>query len=292
MKISEFSSLVFDQETYKFDQEMEYRQVFANTDYIKLCVCAESELKSEKRDNIECYLVNESGVKVTSTIARRDYGKNFVVFSLSNSMTPLPLGTYTAYVTYKVNLTDETPKHIYHTDFCIQNKTYLADTICLTYYNNRNIYNTIFVDDKGQYEKYSFRFVGSLLTREATFGTKTQVFSNQEQYSQLLSGFKKDKYPLVMGDNWGVPNGWGRKFRNALICYYCFMDGNRCSLDSEQDISRESISDSYPFFRFTATINYEKNNSDEQDLELYKYICNNNGTKLLGNIVATNQKIG
>ena len=79
--------------------------------------------------------------------------------------------------------------------------------------------------------------------------------ADQQNYSHLLSGFKKDTYTLCMGDNFGVPNGYARVFRNALSCNETYLNGVRFAISDEQDVERESIGDIYPYYRFTATIN-------------------------------------
>ena len=92
--------------------------------------------------------------------------------------------------------------------------------------------------------------------RDTEFGLDSEIFEDQFSYSRLLSGFKKDKFSLVAGDNWGVTNGMGRLFRNALSCSETFLDGERISL-ADGEIEREEIGDTYPMFRFVAKISKE-----------------------------------
>ena len=154
---------------------------------------------------------------------------------------------------------------------CDEESECLKDTLLLTYSNKRNVFDTIFRKATAKttafggnswvykdYENiyYGFRFKGSIVHRDTEFGLDSEIFEDQFSYSRLLSGFKKDKFSLVAGDNWGVTNGMGRLFRNALSCSDTFLDGERISL-ADGEIEREEIGDTYPMFRFVAKISKE-----------------------------------
>ena len=288
MIISQFSSIVFDRENYKYDQNLSYRQIFSQKDFIRLCVGVES---GENVNDIECYIVSDDNL-VTQISTKQIHGQSFITFSLSSNT--LDFGSY------KVRLVNTSTLKGYESEFDIVGDTCLENTLVLKYSNTRNMYDTVFVDNQGVNNKgvnlfYSFRFIGSLLERENDYGIEGEVFSNQDGISRTLSGFVKDQYKLIIGDNWGVPNAFGRHFRNALSCNMCYLNDIPISITEAASVERESIADTYPFFRFSKNISYDKNLSENSKLKNYRYLCNNNKvtTKLLtsnsGKILTTNR---
>ena len=287
MIVSQFSSIVFDRENYKYDQNLSYRQIFSQKDFIRLCVGVES---GENVEDIECYIVSDDNL-VTQILTKQVHGQAFITFSLSSNT--LDFGSY------KVRLINTSTLKGYESEFDIVGDTCLENTLVLTYSNTRNMYDTVFVgsdeikDDVNIF--YSFRFVGSLLERANDYGISGEVFSNQDGISRTLSGFVKDQYKLIIGDNWGVPNAFGRHFRNALACNMCYLNDIPISITEAASVEREEIADTYPFFRFSQNISYNKDIAESSKLKNYRYLCNNNKVtpKLLtsnsGKILTTNR---
>ena len=287
MIVSQFSSIVFDRENYKYDQNLSYRQIFSQKDFIRLCVGVES---GENVEDIECYIVSDDNL-VTQILTKQVHGQAFITFSLSSNT--LDFGSY------KVRLINTSTLKGYESEFDIVGDTCLENTLVLTYSNTRNMYDTVFVRSDGIKKDvnilYSFRFVGSLLERANDYGISGEVFSNQDGISRTLSGFVKDQYKLIIGDNWGVPNAFGRHFRNALACNICYLNDIPISITEAASVEREEIADTYPFFRFSQNISYNKNIAESSRLKNYRYLCNNNKItpKLLtsngGKILTTNR---
>ena len=287
MIVSQFSSIVFDRENYKYDQNLSYRQIFSQKDFIRLCVGVES---GENVEDIECYIVSDDNV-VTQILTKQVHGQAFITFSLSSNI--LDFGSY------KVRLINTSTLKGYESEFDIVGDTCLENTLVLTYSNTRNMYDTVFVGSDGIKDDvniyYSFRFVGSLLERANDYGISGEVFSNQDGISRTLSGFVKDQYRLIIGDNWGVPNAFGRHFRNALACNICYLNDIPISITEAASVEREEIADTYPFFRFSQNISYNKNIAESSKFKNYRYLCNNNKVtpKLLtsnsGKILTTNR---
>lgn len=306
MRISEFSSIIFNDESYKFDMSYGIRQVFCNTDKIKVCVSMDlSKNESVREVAFTLYKYNDgvqtgniiwSGTDTTyNEFVHTD--ENFVVADIGKAIMALGgTGDFSLSIESETSIIESEVFKV-----CAVGSECLNDTLLLTYTNNRNIYDTIFVTEdvkvggattyeygqvwtyKGKSSiLYSFRFKGSLNTRETDFGGASEIFTSQLGYSQLLSGFKKDKYTLLMGDNWGVPTGFGRKFRNALLCSSVCLGEIMVSLAEEQSINREEIGDSYPFFRFSAKISmeYDEWGVGSRDLPII-YLTNNAENKLL-----------
>ena len=288
MIISQFSSIVFDRENYKYDQNLSYRQIFSQSDFIRLCVAVE---QNENVEDIECHVVSDDNL-VIQDFTKQVHGQSFVTFSLSSNT--LDFGSY------KVRIVNVSTLKGYESEFDIVGDTCLENTLVLNYSNTRNMYDTVFidskVDSKGVNLFYSFRFVGSLLERENDYGIEGEVFSNQDGISRTLSGFIKDQYKIIIGDNWGVPNAFGRHFRNALSCNMCYLGDIPISITEAASVERENIADTYPFFRFSQNISYNKNLAESSKLKNYRYLCNNNKItpKLLtsnsGKILTTNRK--
>ena len=284
MIISQFSSIVFDRENYKYDQNLSYRQIFSQSDFIRLCVAVE---QNENVEDIECHVVSDDNL-VIQDFTKQVHGQSFVTFSLSSNT--LDFGSY------KVRIVNVSTLKGYESEFDIVGDTCLENTLVLNYSNTRNMYDTLFVDSKGVNLFYSFRFVGSLLERENDYGIEGEVFSNQDGISRTLSGFVKDQYKIIIGDNWGVPNAFGRHFRNALSCNMCYLGDIPISITEAASVERENIADTYPFFRFSQNISYNKNLAESSKLKNYRYLCNNNKItpKLLtsnsGKILTTNRK--
>ena len=287
MIVSQFSSIVFDRENYKYDQNLSYRQIFSQKDFIRLCVGVES---GENVEDIECYIVSDDNL-VTQILTKQVHGQAFITFSLSSNI--LDFGSY------KVRLINTSTLKGYESEFDIVGDTCLENTLVLTYSNTRNMYDTVFVVPNGTKDDvnifYSFRFVGSLLERANDYGISGEVFSNQDGISRTLSGFVKDQYKLIIGDNWGVPNAFGRHFRNALACNMCYLNDIPISITEAASVEREEIADTYPFFRFSQNISYNKNIAESSKFKNYRYLCNNNKVtpKLLtsnsGKILTTNR---
>ena len=287
MIVSQFSSIVFDRENYKYDQNLSYRQIFSQKDFIRLCVGVES---GENVEDIECYIVSDDNL-VTQILTKQVHGQAFITFSLSSNI--LDFGSY------KVRLINTSTLKGYESEFDIVGDTCLENTLVLTYSNTRNMYDTVFVGSDGIKDDvniyYSFRFVGSLLERANDYGISGEVFSNQDGISRTLSGFVKDQYRLIIGDNWGVPNAFGRHFRNALACNICYLNDIPISITEAASVEREEIADTYPFFRFSQNISYNKNIAESRKFKNYRYLCNNNKVtpKLLtsnsGKILTTNR---
>ena len=283
MIISQFSSIVFDRENYKYDQNLSYRQIFSQKDFIRLCVGIES---GENVDDIECYIVSDDNL-VTQILTKQIHGQSFITFSLSSNT--LDFGSY------KVRIVNVSTLKGYESEFDVVGDTCLENTLVLNYSNTRNMYDTVFIDSKGVNLFYSFRFIGSLLERDNDYGIEGEVFSNQDGISRTLSGFVKDQYKIIIGDNWGVPNAFGRHFRNALSCNMCYLGDIPISITEAASIERENIADTYPFFRFSQNISYNKNLAESSKLKNYRYLCNNNKItpKLLtsnsGKILTTNR---
>ena len=284
MIISQFSSIVFDRENYKYDQNLSYRQIFSQSDLIRLCVAVE---QNENVEDIECYIVSDDNL-VRQILTKQVHGQSFVTFSLSSNT--LDFGSY------KVRIANVSTLKGYESEFDIVGETCLENTLVFNYSNTRNMYDTLFVDSEGVNLFYSFRFIGSLLERENDYGIEGEVFSNQDGISRTLSGFIKDQYKIIIGDNWGVPNAFGRHFRNALSCNMCYLGDIPISITEAASVERESIADTYPFFRFSQNISYNKNIAESSKLKNYRYLCNNNKVtpKLLtsnsGKILITNRK--
>lgn len=287
MIVSQFSSIVFDRENYKYDQNLSYRQIFSQKDFIRLCVGVES---GENVEDIECYIVSDDNL-VTQILTKQVHGQAFITFSLSSNT--LDFGSY------KVRLINTSTLKGYESEFDIVGDTCLENTLVLKYSNTRNMYDTVFVSSDGIKNDvnifYSFRFVGSLLERANDYGISGEVFSNQDGISRTLSGFVKDQYKLIIGDNWGVPNAFGRHFRNALACNMCYLNDIPISITEAASVEREEIADTYPFFRFSQNISYNKNIAESSKFKNYRYLCNNNKItpKLLtsnsGKILTTNR---
>ena len=77
MIVSQFSSIVFDRENYKYDQNLSYRQIFSQKDFIRLCVGVES---GENVEDIECYIVSDDNL-VTQILTKQVHGQAFITFS-------------------------------------------------------------------------------------------------------------------------------------------------------------------------------------------------------------------
>ena len=287
MIVSQFLSIVCDRENYKYDQNLSYRQIFSQKDFIRLCVGVES---GENVEDIECYIVSDDNL-VTQILTKQVHGQAFITFSLNSNT--LDFGSY------KVRLINTSTLKGYESEFDIVGDTCLENTLVLKYSNTRNMYDTVFVSsDEIKNDVnifYSFRFVGSLLERANDYGISGEVFSNQDGISRTLSGFVKDQYKLIIGDNWGVPNAFGRHFRNALACNMCYLNDIPISITEAASVEREEIADTYPFFRFSQNISYNKNIAESSKLKNYRYLCNNNKVtpKLLtsnsGKILTTNR---
>lgn len=282
MRVSEFSSIVFSDESYKFDQSYGIKQVFARHDPIKVCVAIDPnsgdqwygdvfvEFKMRSNTSGEHYTANygDAGVQTFGN------APNFCVLDVNEFIevaTDGEAGEYTLTIRRTDMRTGEKKDISGNFLYCEDGCDCLKDTMLLTYSNKRNIFDTIFrrVSAKTSiysanswvYKEYSnifygFRFKGSIVERETEYAMESEIFEDQFSYSRLLSGFKKDKFSLTLGDNWGVSNGMGRLFRNALSCSETYLDGERISL-SDGEIEREDIGDTYPFFRFTAKISKE-----------------------------------
>lgn len=307
MYISEFSSLVFDQENYKYDQKAyDIEQLFGTNDKIRLGIYnIVSEITNDLCSNIKVEISKYNEISGSFDTL----GDMFLDTDYPQSTeNPRPLikcvsnGSYwvvdlrdmildlTSYETkeelyghYRVRITDteNDPDHYVGAEFCIRSDYELENTFEIRYTNNRNIFDTVFKMKNLQTNRneaiyYSFRFVGSILKRETKYGITAVVGSDQENYSTLLSGFKKDTYKLCMGDNFGVPNGWARLLRNALSCNETYLNGTKFSLSDEQDLERENIGDYYPFFRFSVTINMEYDVYEDNKVELLQVIGSNN----------------
>ena len=283
MIISQFSSIVFDRENYKYDQNLSYRQIFSQSDFIRLCVAVE---QNENVEDISCYVVSDDNL-VIQNFTKQVHGQSFVTFSLSSNT--LDFGSY------KVRIVNVSTLKWYESEFDVVGDTCLENTLVLNYSNTRNMYDTVFIDSKGVNLFYSFRFIGSLLERDNDYGIEGEVFSNQDGISRTLSGFIKYQYKIIIGDNWGVPNAFGRHFRNVLSCNMCYLGDIPISITEAASVERENIADTYPFFRFSQNISYNKNLAESSKLKNYRYLCNNNKItpKLLtsngGKVLITNR---
>ncbi len=285
MVISEFSSVVFDRENYKYDEEIDYRQMFSRKDKIRLCVGVDTRA-GEKLSDINCYMTSDDSTP--PTVQREEYGNSFIVFSLNAGVGNIDYGTY------KVNVGNLFTLKGYSAEFDIVSEDCLQDTMVLDYSDTRNKFDTVFRDKSNNPLFYTFRFLGSILDRSTDFGIEGAIFNDQSMQSKTLSGFIKDTYTLVVGDNNGVPNGFGRKVRNALSCNICYLNKFQASITEATSLSREDIGDSYPFFRFTAEINYDKSALESYNLKNFRYLCNNIKTKLFltatGKVLTTNRR--
>ena len=283
MIISEFSSLVFDRENYKYDQDIEYKQVFGKQDFIRICLTLDKK-GGERPVDVDCILTSPDST--TLTFDRQEFGDTFIVFSLSTY--GLEYGTYNVKIINNVTLRGYESEFDIVSDYCLEN------TLVLKYSDTRNKFETIFLDDFGTNIFYSFRFVGSILERDTDYGIEGAVFKDQNMRSRTLSGFVNNTYKLIVGDNFGVPNGFGRHVRNALSCNKCYLNGLPVSITEASSLDREAIADTFPFFRFSMSINYNKNVLESNKLKNYRYLCNNNKQKLLFNndskFIKTNRK--
>ena len=286
MRISEFSSLVFNDESYKFDQNYGVMQVFGQDDPVKVCVAIDPLAGDKWDDDVQVLFIvknlatdsySEYVYGDTGTITFQNapsYCVADVMAMLGDNWTKgdkvLP-GKYSFTIRRKVSGEEEYKELSAEFMVCDEESECLKDTLLLTYSNKRNVFDTIFRKANAKttafdgnswvykdYENiyYGFRFKGSIVHRDTEFGLDSEIFEDQFSYSRLLSGFKKDKFSLVAGDNWGVTNGMGRLFRNALSCSDTFLDGERISL-ADGEIEREEIGDTYPMFRFVAKISKE-----------------------------------
>ena len=281
MRVSEFSSIVFSDESYKFDQSYGIKQVFARRDPIRVCVAIDPNSGDQWDEDVVVEFILHShthGYDYTAVYGDtgvQTFGNapDFCVLSVNAFVEDAfgEAGEYTLTIRRTDNRTGEKKKISGNFLYCEDGCDCLKDTMILTYSNKRNIFDTIFrrVSAKTStysanswvYKEYSnifygFRFKGSIVERETEYAMDSEIFKDQFSYSRLLSGFKKDKFSLTLGDNWGVSNGMGRLFRNALSCSETYLDGERISL-SDGEIEREDIGDTYPFFRFTAKISKE-----------------------------------
>ena len=286
MRISEFSSLVFNDESYKFDQNYGVMQVFGQDDPVKVCVAIDPLAGDKWDDDVQVlfivknlatdsyseYVYGDTGT-ITFTNAP-SYCVADVMAMLKDNWTEgdkVAPGKYSLTIRRKVSVEEEYKELSAEFMVCDEESECLKDTLLLTYSNKRNVFDTIFRKATAKttafggnswvykdYENiyYGFRFKGSIVHRDTEFGLDSEIFEDQFSYSRLLSGFKKDKFSLVAGDNWGVTNGMGRLFRNALSCSDTFLDGERISL-ADGEIEREEIGDTYPMFRFVAKISKE-----------------------------------
>ena len=286
MRISEFSSLVFNDESYKFDQNYGIMQVFGQDDPVKVCVAIDPLAGDKWDDDVQVlFIVKNLATDSYSEYVYGDIGTitfpNAPSYCVVDVMAmlkdnwldvdKLAPGKYSLTIRRKVSGEEEYKELSAEFMVCDEESECLKDTLLLTYSNKRNVFDTIFRKATGKttdfggnswiykdYENiyYGFRFKGSIVHRDTEFGLDSEIFEDQFSYSRLLSGFKKDKFSLVAGDNWGVTNGMGRLFRNALSCSDTFLDGERISL-ADGEIEREEIGDTYPMFRFVAKISKE-----------------------------------
>lgn len=286
MRISEFSSLVFNDESYKFDQNYGIMQVFGQNDPVKVCVAIDPLAGDKWGDDVQVLFIVKN--LATDSYSEYVYGDTGTITfpnapsycvadvmamlndNWSDGYKVLP-GKYSLTIRRKVSVEEEYKELSAEFMVCDEESECLKDTLLLTYSNKRNVFDTIFRKATAKttafggnswvykdYENiyYGFRFKGSIVHRDTEFGLDSEIFEDQFSYSRLLSGFKKDKFSLVAGDNWGVTNGMGRLFRNALSCSETFLDGERISL-ADGEIEREEIGDTYPMFRFVAKISKE-----------------------------------
>ena len=286
MRISEFSSLVFNDESYKFDQNYGVMQVFGQDDPVKVCVAIDSLAGDKWDDDVQVlFIVKNLATDSYSEYVYGDTGTitfpNAPSYCVADVMAMLKdnwtegdkvlPGKYSLTIRRKVSVEEEYKELSVEFMVCDEESECLKDTLLLTYSNKRNVFDTIFRKATAKttafggnswvykdYENiyYGFRFKGSIVHRDTEFGLDSEIFEDQFSYSRLLSGFKKDKFSLVAGDNWGVTNGMGRLFRNALSCSETFLDDERISL-ADGEIEREEIGDTYPMFRFVAKISKE-----------------------------------
>ena len=286
MRISEFSSLVFNDESYKFDQNYGIMQVFGQDDPVKVCVAIDPLAGDKWNDDVQVlFIVKNLATDSYSEYIYGDIGTitfpNAPSYCVVDVMAmlrdnwldvdKLAPGKYSLTIRRKVSGEEEYKELSAEFMVCDEESECLKDTLLLTYSNKRNVFDTIFRKATAKttafggnswvykdYENiyYGFRFKGSIVHRDTEFGLDSEIFEDQFSYSRLLSGFKKDKFSLVAGDNWGVTNGMGRLFRNALSCSDTFLDGERISL-ADGEIEREEIGDTYPMFRFVAKISKE-----------------------------------
>ena len=286
MRISEFSSLVFNDESYKFDQNYGVMQVFGQDDPVKVCVAIDSLAGDKWDDDVQVLFIVKN--LATDSYSEYVYGDTGTItfpsapsYCVADVMAMLKdnwtegdkvaPGKYSLTIRRKVSVEEEYKELSAEFMVCDEESECLKDTLLLTYSNKRNVFDTIFrkatakttyFDENSwvykDYENiyYGFRFKGSIVHRDTEFGLDSEIFEDQFSYSRLLSGFKKDKFSLVAGDNWGVTNGMGRLFRNALSCSETFLDDERISL-ADGEIEREEIGDTYPMFRFVAKISKE-----------------------------------
>ena len=56
----------------------------------------------------------------------------------------------------------------------------------------------------------------------------------------------------------------------------CYLGDIPISITEAASVERESITDTYPFFRFSQNISYNKNLAESSKLKSYRYLCNNN----------------
>ena len=286
MRISEFSSLVFNDESYKFDQNYGVMQVFGQDDPVKVCVAIDPLAGDQWDDEVQVlFIVKNLATDSYSEYVYDDTGTitfpNAPSYCVADVMAMLKdnwtegdkvaPGKYSLTIRRKVSVEEEYKELSAEFMVCDEESECLKDTLLLTYSNQRNVFDTIFRKATAKttafdgnswvykdYENiyYGFRFKGSIVHRDTEFGLDSEIFEDQFSYSRLLSGFKKDKFSLVAGDNWGVTNGMGRLFRNALSCSDTFLDSERISL-ADGEIEREEIGDTYPMFRFVAKISKE-----------------------------------
>lgn len=271
MEISGFSSIVFDLETYEYDcKGYGAVQQFASTDLIRVCIGANISI-GEIIDDVEVIIRNDKGEECQEWFGTTDAfiksnREDFCVLDVirliedSGNFESI-IGCYVITIKYGV-------KEI-SARFSILSPFSLKDTFEIRYTNDRNIRNTLFcyygedefdnvsVTTKEQIW-YSFRFKGSIVDRDTSFKADVEQFTSQNGVTSLLSGFRKDVYQLCMGDNWGVPNGYGRKLANALSCNMTKINNVTFACADENLVEREEIGDSYPFFRFLSKISMNK----------------------------------
>ena len=209
MRISEFSSLVFNDESYKFDQNYGIMQVFGQDDPVKVCVAIDPLAGDKWGDDVQVlFIVKNLATDSYSEYVYGDTGTitfpNAPSYCVVDVMAMLKdnwldvdkvlPGKYSLTIRRKVSGEEEYKELSAEFMVCDEESECLKDTLLLTYSNKRNVFDTIFRKATGKttdfggnswvykdYENiyYGFRFKGSIVHRDTEFGLDSEIFEDQ-----------------------------------------------------------------------------------------------------------------
>lgn len=236
---SKFSSLYLGKKgnwKAQFDQDVCYMQKFAIDEEIRIQFVGYTDVFFAE------YTDGKNDVQLDIQLLHQEGDKRIfeVVFSIDKE------GVYMFHLT-----DDDIEAYSY---FHVKKEDELQNTVLISYTQEINDFDTIFIDEEGIQKTFNFRIEGGFYPGDKTQAVENEIFRDQRFAPYQLSADTYEVSVLTIGTKKGVPQWVGNKINNIFKLPDVLVNGISTTRSESSIPELIKVSDYYPLYVFKLSI--------------------------------------